>query len=64
MSDYTRMVPDKRIQKLLDFNRRLSTTTESAQTLTEWNFQLERTQVEVAGRILPMQNIVFGNNSK
>lgn len=64
MSDYTRMVPDKRIQKLLEFNRRLSTTKESAQVLTEWNFQLEKTQVEVTGRILPMQNIVFGNSSK
>lgn len=64
MSDYTRMAPDKRIQKLLEFNRRLSGTAASAATLREWDIKLSATQVDVSGRVLNNENIVFGNNKK
>lgn len=58
------MVPDKRVQKLLDFNKRLSGTAASAATLREWDVQLSPNQVEVSGRVLNNENIVFGNGKK
>lgn len=64
MSDYTRMDPRKRIQKLLDFNQRLHRTPESADVFKEWDFHLDTKLVELDGRILKNENIVFNNNQK
>lgn len=64
MSEHTRLSPNIRIQKLLNFNRRLSNTPQSLTTLNEWGLELNRHLVDVDGRILPFENIVFGDERK
>lgn len=64
MSEYTRMDPRTRIAKLLEFNQRLARTPESTEVFREWNFELDSKLVEVEGRILKNENIVFGDKRK
>lgn len=64
MDKYTRMGPAERIQKLLAFNRRLNSAPESAKTFADWNMKLDSKLVEVEGRILKSQNIVWANEKK
>lgn len=64
VSDYTRMNPANRIKRLLDFNRRLVTTNESMAVLRDWGLELSQNLVEVPGRHLDYENIIFGNGYK
>lgn len=59
MADYTRMDPRTRIQKLLEFNQRLLNKEESCDVFKEWDFHLDDKLVELNGRILKNENIVF-----
>ena len=61
LSDHTRINPDKRMQRLMDFNKRLQTSKESAQVLDEWNMKLDTNLVEFSGRQLPQEYMLFGN---
>lgn len=49
VSDYTRLAPNNRIAKLLDFNARLQRTPESMAVLKEWQMSLDKKMVELAG---------------
>lgn len=62
MSDHTRMNPSRRIDRLRTFNQRLQTTPESVKVLTDWNMKLEEKLVEVQGRVIGPQKIVFNSN--
>lgn len=62
MSDHTRMNPSRRIDRLRTFNQRLQTTPESVRVLTDWNMKLEEKLVEVQGRVIGPQKIVFNSN--
>lgn len=64
MADHTRMNPDRRIDRLKIFNRRLQQTEDSVKILNEWNLKLEDRLVEVEGRILDQQRIVFRDHRK
>lgn len=64
MSAYTRMNPDRRIEKLIQFNKRLNATPDSKAVLDEWDLKLDGALVEVTGRVLNNENIVFGGNQK
>lgn len=64
MSDHTRMNPDRRIDRLRIFNQRLQHTEASVKVLTDWNMTLDRHLVEVKGRILDPQRIVFAEHKK
>lgn len=64
MGEHTRMGPQPRITKLLNFNRRLQQTPESLRVLSEWNLELDQNLVSVPGRILESQTILFGNEQK
>ncbi|XP_017099105.2 protein piwi [Drosophila bipectinata] len=61
MSEHTRMNPDRRIDRLRRFNSRLQTTSESVKVLKDWNMNLDQNLIEVAGRIISPQKIVFNN---
>lgn len=52
MSEYTRMAPDKRTEKLLQFNQRLLRTEDSMTVLREMNLQLDTKLVDIPGRVL------------
>lgn len=58
---YTRLPPRPRIEKLKAFNKRLQQTEESVENFKEWNFSLATDLVEVSGRQLVCENILFGN---
>lgn len=61
ISQYTRLAPGDRVNKLLTFNKRLRTTPESQSVLDEWNLKLEEQMVELPGRKLSPETLVFGN---
>jgi len=59
MSSYTQLNPARRIERLRTFNQRLQTTAESVKVLTDWNMQLDENLVELQGRKIVPQKIVF-----
>lgn len=63
MAEYTRVGPQGRVKQLLAFNKRLSVTQKSMDFLKNWQLQLAEELVEVPGRQLPFEPIIFGNNA-
>ena len=61
MADHTRVSPEGRIEKLLNFNRRLHSKPAIAEELQAWNLTLSKNLVEIDGRILPMEKISAAN---
>ncbi|CAG4975446.1 unnamed protein product [Parnassius apollo] len=61
---HTKIGPDMRIKKLLEFNRRLTQTKEVVAELASWDMKLSNHLVNIKGRQLPQENIVQGNNHK
>ncbi|CAK1545910.1 unnamed protein product [Leptosia nina] len=64
MGTHTKIGPEQRIQKLLQFNRRLTQTKEIVAELGSWSLKLSNDLVRFKGRQLPPENIVQGNNAK
>lgn len=62
MRPYTAMNPGQRIERLLDFNRRLYANKDSMGTLSEWQLNLDRELVTIKGRQIAAQKISLGNN--
>lgn len=56
---HTRVSPASRIQKLLSFNKRLYSEPNVVKELKEWNLQLEKHLVEIQGRVLSTERVVF-----
>lgn len=61
---YTKVKPDARITKLLEFNQRLKNTPLSNNVFTEWEMNLDTHLVELAGRELPQENIIFADGQR
>lgn len=61
MADHTRLAPAMRIERLKAFNQRLYNTPASIDVLGSWDMTLDKNLVELPGRILKQENIVFGN---
>lgn len=59
---YTRLAPKARVERLNAFNERLQGTPESVANFREWDFVLDKNMVEVTGRQLPNEKILFGSN--
>ena len=59
MSGHTQLNPVRRVERLRTFNRRLQTTAESVKVLTDWHMTLDQNLVEVQGRVIAPQKIVF-----
>ncbi|KAH8261810.1 hypothetical protein KR038_009042, partial [Drosophila bunnanda] len=64
MSEYTRLTPDRRIERLRTFNQRLKSSKSSMELMKSWHIELDTTLVEIPARVLPPQNIVLGNNKR
>ncbi|XP_030384844.1 protein piwi [Scaptodrosophila lebanonensis] len=62
MSNHTRMNPQRRIERLHTFNRRLQNTPESVKVLTDWDMRLEEQLIKLNGRVISPQKIVFKAN--
>jgi aubergine-like protein len=61
MADYTRMDPRKRVERLMKFNERMLTTPKSAQIFDQFQTKLQPKLVELTGRQLNQETILFGN---
>lgn len=61
---HTRINPHARIQKLLEYNSRLSRTPASTAILTEWNMRLDPNLIELPARILPSEMITINLTTK
>lgn len=63
MADHTRLNPDRRIERLETFNKRLQTSPESMEVFKTWQMELDRRLVEVPGRLLPQEMIFFSTTA-
>lgn len=64
MSDRTRMEPNSRMARLLNFNRRLCGSEDSQRVLRDWGLKLKNDLEDVPARILKSENIILGNGRK
>lgn len=64
MADHTRLNPDRRIERLETFNRRLQTSPESMEVFKTWQMELDRRLIELPGRLLPQEMIFFSTTAK
>ena len=64
MADHTRLNPDRRIERLETFNRRLQTSPESMEVFKTWQMELDRRLIDLPGRLLPQEMIFFSTTAK
>ncbi|XP_014475840.1 PREDICTED: protein aubergine-like [Dinoponera quadriceps] len=62
LSTYTRINPEARIEKLLSFSRRLREHPDAKKEFDHWNMKLDNNLLELKGRILHHESIIFGGN--
>lgn len=62
LSQHTRVNADARIAKLLSFHKRLNEQPNVVQELKQWNLTLDKDLLDVKGRVLPAEKLVFGGN--
>lgn len=60
LAKYTRVDAENRIARLLSFNRRLHNEPEVRQELKQWNLALDNNLIDVNGRVLPPERVIFG----
>lgn len=60
MRPYSAMGPRQRIERLLNFNKRLNSAPDSVRALREWELNLEQSLVKIPGRVVDRQQINFG----
>lgn len=60
MSEHTRMGPVARIERLRAFNRRLALAQQQNPVFSEWGLKLEAELVQVNGRTLQPETLLFG----
>lgn len=63
LAKYTRVNPQSRIDKLMQFNRRLRSEPLIVKELKEWNLNLDDKLLELTGRVLPTERIMFRSNA-
>lgn len=62
MKPYSQMVPRTRMQRLLDYNKRVASAPASVEVLKEWNLDLDRQLVQIDGHRLKPEQLVFGDD--
>lgn len=61
---HTCISPESRIDKLMRFNNRLRQESKVLQEFKDWNMTLDRTLLEVPGRVLPQERLIFARDLK
>jgi aubergine-like protein len=61
LAEYTRMDPRKRIQRLRDFSKRLTTTEACVSQFKTFHTELQPELVQLEGRQIPQELMIFGN---
>ncbi|KAJ8967856.1 hypothetical protein NQ317_018350 [Molorchus minor] len=64
LADHTRVGPQQRIQKLMEFSQRMRRNQEVMQELRRWDLTVADSLLKFAGRVLPPETIVGGNQAK
>ncbi|XP_046741985.1 piwi-like protein Siwi [Diprion similis] len=64
LSDHMRVGPESRVQKLLAFNQRLRSQPDVCTDLKDWNLSLSDKLIDIPGRIMPSEKIIFGREKK
>lgn len=64
MGEHTRLTPNRRIDRLRVFNQRLQESKLSVEVMNSWHIKLDKSLVEIPGRVLPPEKIVFGNQKR
>lgn len=64
MSEHFRMRPNTRIERLIDFQRRLNRTPASVEVLNTFNMRLDTELAQIPGRLLTPQSIKLGGDKK
>lgn len=62
LSDITRLGPIDRINRLVSFNKKINDTKECLDVLQNWKLKLDNELVEIKGRQLPQETIMFGKS--
>lgn len=62
MKPYSQMIPRTRMQRLLDYNKRVQNSAASVDVLKEWNLDLDRKLVELEGHRLKPEMLLFGGD--
>lgn len=62
MKPYSQMIPRTRMQRLLDYNKRVQNSAASVDVLKEWNLELDRKLVELEGHRLKPEMLLFGGD--
>ena len=57
---HTRLTPEQRQDSLLRFVDRVRGSEKASEVLSSWGLELERATVDLAGRLLPREQLVFG----
>lgn len=61
LATFTRLTPDRRIERLLHFNKRLQDEPTVVEEFRQWNLKLDTKLVEIPARVITSENIIFGN---
>ncbi|XP_011303586.1 protein aubergine [Fopius arisanus] len=62
LSAHTTVSPESRIQKLLAFNNRLLSSSTLKEELQSSNMKLDSKLVDVIGKVLPQEKLIFGDD--
>uniref|UniRef100_A0A182QY29 Uncharacterized protein n=1 Tax=Anopheles farauti TaxID=69004 RepID=A0A182QY29_9DIPT len=63
IADHTRLRPDRRMEQLMAFNERLQNTPATREVFQFWKVELDRRILEVPGRILEQETVVFNGST-
>ncbi|KAL9925541.1 protein aubergine-like [Glossina fuscipes fuscipes] len=61
MGEHTRLNPQRRLERLRNFNSRLQNSKESVEVFNSWNMAVDNALVEVPARVLPSEQILLHN---
>lgn len=62
MKPFAQMPPKKRIDRLIQFNRRIHDSEKSMAVLNEWGLEMDKNLVKINGRQLEHKELLFGKN--
>ncbi|KAI3378195.1 hypothetical protein SNEBB_004664 [Seison nebaliae] len=64
LAGHLQLRPEQRQQALLSFARNVNTTPEAKKMLSDWNMKIGTNLLDLNARILPHENVIFGNNKR
>lgn len=62
LAQFTKVGPKQRMDRLIQFNKRLRECKESSDILQRWNLELDPELIKIPARIIPIPKLVFGGD--